>query len=320
MGRRGMKVIYHYDVGPWLDGRLRALAAEHGLQITTCTEDDEAGFASLLSDAEVLLHNLKPVTAGHLAAAPRLRLIQKVGVGVNTIDLAAAGERGVAVCNMPGSNSRAVMEMTLLLMLACLRRLPLFDARTRRGEGWGWPAGMQDTLGELAGRTVGLGGYGSVPQLLSPVLEAMGARVLYCCRSEKPDALGTRVDKDRLLAESDILSLHMPLTDETRHWLDHAAIMRMKPGAIVVNTARGGLIDEDALVAALTSGRLMGAGLDVFAEEPTPRDNPLLAIDRVVVAPHVAFFTLGTLERSLAVAIDNITRLRDGRDLVHRVA
>jgi phosphoglycerate dehydrogenase-like enzyme len=314
-----MKVIYHYGVGPWLAARLEALAAEHGLEIAACAEDDDARLAELLPDTDVLLHNLRPVTAEHIAAAPRLKLIQKLGVGVNTIDLETARARGVAVCNMPGSNSRAVMEMTLLLMLSCLRRLPVFDARTRRGEGWGWPAEMQDTLGELAGRTVGLAGYGSVPRLLAPVLEAMGARVIYCCRSEKADAVGTWVDKQTLLAESDILSLHMPLTEDTRHWLDREAIAAMKPGAIVVNTARGGLIDEDAMVAALTSGHLMGAGLDVFAEEPTPRDNPLLAIDRVVVAPHVAFFTLGTLERGLAVVVDNIGRLRDGRELVHRV-
>lgn len=315
-----MNVIYHYDAGPWLSARLQELAGSEGLRITTCREDDDPGFERLLPEAEVLLHNLRPVTDGHMAAAPRLRLIQKVGVGVNTIDLDAARRRGIAVCNMPGSNSRAVMEMTLLLMLACLRRLPVFDARTRRGEGWGWPAEMQDSLGELSGRTVGLAGYGSVPEMLAPVLEAMGARILYCCRSEKPAALGTWVDKDRLLAESDILSLHMPLTEETRHWLDRDAMARMKPGAILINTARGGLVDEDALVAALTSGRLMGAGLDVFAEEPTPRDNPLLALDRVVAAPHVAFFTLGTLERSLAIAVDNIRRLRDGRELMHRVA
>lgn len=315
-----MKVIYHYDVGPWLADRLAALAAEHGLEIVACAESDDDRFAGLLADADVLLHNLRPVTDAHMAAAPKLKLVQKLGVGVNTIDLQAAARRGVAVCNMPGSNSRAVMEMTLLLMLACLRRLPVFDARTRRGEGWGWPREMQDTLGELAGRTVGLAGYGSVPRLLAPVLEAMGARVIYCCRSPKDDATGTWVDKPTLLAESDVLSLHMPLTDDTRHWLGRDELAALKPGAIVVNTARGGLIDEDALVAALTSGHLMGAGLDVFAEEPTPRDNPLLALDRVVAAPHVAFFTLGTLERGLAVAIDNILRLRDGRELAHRVA
>lgn len=315
-----MKVIYHYDVGPWLADRLAALAVEHGIEIATCAESDEDGFARLLSDADVLLHNLRPVTDAHMAAAPNLKLVQKLGVGVNTIDLEAAARRGVAVCNMPGSNSRAVMEMTLLLMLACLRRLPVFDARTRRGEGWGWPREMQDTLGELAGRTVGLAGYGSVPRLLAPVLEAMGARVIYCCRSAKDDAVGTWVDKPTLLAESDILSLHMPLTEETRHWLDRDALFRMKPGAILINTARGGLVDEDALVAALGGGRLMGAGLDVFAEEPTPPDNPLLGLEQVVLAPHVAFFTVGTLERSLDIAFENIRRIRQGREVIHRVA
>src|SRR3546814_16125247 len=115
-----------------------------------------------------------------MAAAPRLRLIQKIGVGVNTIDLDAAKRRGIAVCNMPGSNSRAVMEMTLLLMLACLRRLPLFDARTRRGAGWGWPAELPDTLGRPAGRTVGLAGYGSVPERLDIGRASRRERV---CRS-----------------------------------------------------------------------------------------------------------------------------------------
>ena len=132
-----MKVIYHYDAGPWLSARLAEMAASEDLEITVCPEDDEPRFERLLPDAGVLLHNLKPVTDAHMEASPGLRLIQKVGVGVNTIDLEAARRRGIAVCNMPGSNSRAVMEMTLLLMLACLRRLPVFDARTRRGEGWG---------------------------------------------------------------------------------------------------------------------------------------------------------------------------------------
>ena len=124
----------------------------------------------------------------------------------------------------------------------------------------------------------------------------------------------------KALAESDILSLHMPLTEETRHWLDRDAIRGMKPGAILINTARGGLVDENALVAALSDGRLMGAGLDVFAEEPTPPDNPLLGLEQVVLAPHVAFFTVGTLERSLGIAFENIRRIRQGREVIHRVA
>lgn len=314
-----MKVLYHYDVGPWLRDRLNRMASEEGLKVAICSERDHDGFLEQMVDTDVLLHNLEPVKEEHMAAAPGLKLVQKIGVGVNTIDLEAAKRRGIAVCNMPGTNSQAVSEMTLLLMLACLRRLPVFHARTARGDGWGWPPAMQDTLGEIAGRTVGLVGNGSVPQLLTPVLEAMGARVIFTKRGAPDPTVPAWVDKDTLLAESDIVSLHIPLVPETRHWLDADSFARMKPGAILVNTARGPLVDEEALAAALASGRLMGAGLDVFAEEPSPAGNPLFALDNVVLAPHVAFFTLGTLERSLAVAIENITRLREGRDLLHRV-
>lgn len=315
-----MKVLYHYDVGPWLRDRLNRMAQDEGLIVTICSERDHDGFLEQIADTDVLLHNLEPVKDEHMAAAPRLKLVQKIGVGVNTIDLDAAKKRGVAVCNMPGTNSQAVSEMTLLLMLACLRRLPVFHARTARGDGWGWPPAMQDTLGEIAGRTVGLVGNGSVPQLLTPVLKAMEATVIFTKRGDPDPAIPGWVDKATLLAESDIVSLHIPLVPETRHWLDGAALAGMKPGAILVNTARGPLVDEEALAAALSSGRLMGAGLDVFAEEPSPAGNPLFALDNVVLAPHVAFFTLGTLERSLAVAVENIARLRDGRDLLHRVA
>ncbi len=314
-----MKVVYHYETGPWLTERIAEIAARDDLEIVVCPPEDVEGYRRTMRDAEVLLHNLVPVTRADIEGAPRLRLIQKVGIGVNTIDLEAARERGIPVCNMPGSNSRAVMEATLLLMLACLRRVTTFDALTRRGEGWSWPLAMQDRLGELAGRTVGLAGYGAVPQMLAPVLRAMGARVIYANRSEKPDAAGERVGKEQLLAEADILSLHMPLTEETRHWLDREAIGRMKRGAILVNTARGGLVDEAALMEALAGGRLLAAGLDVFAEEPTPADNPLLRLENVVLAPHVAWFTRETLERSLAIAAGNIRRLREGGELMHRV-
>ena len=315
-----MKVLYHYEAGPWLQARLAALAQEQGLRIAICGEKEHDTFLEAIGDSDVLWHNLAPVTDDHLAVAPRLKLIQKIGVGVNTIDLDAARERGIAVCNMPGTNSQAVAEMTLLLMLACLRRLPLFHAATREGRGWDWPAAMQDTLGEIKGRTIGLVGYGAVPRLLMPMLSAMGARVIYT-RQGTPDPEAPQwVDKNTLLAESDVLSLHIPLTYETAGWLDRDSIAQMKPGAILINTARGALVDEDALASALTTGRLMGAGLDVFVEEPATAGNPLLALDNVVLAPHVAFFTLGTLQRSLDVAIENVNRLRNGRDLLHRVA
>jgi phosphoglycerate dehydrogenase-like enzyme len=313
-----MKAIFHYDAGPRLLAALARLAAE-GFAVTPCAEADDARLSALLPEVEVLLHVLKPATAEVIARAPRLRLIQKIGVGVNTIDLDAARARGIAVCNMPGTNSRAVAEATLLLMLAALRNVAGLDRATRDGRGWELGAGLQERVGELGGRTVGLVGAGRVPDLLVPMLRGMGADVLYWARTERPSLGIRRLDFDSLLARSDILSLHLPLVPETERLIDARAFARMKRGAVLVNTARGGLVDEAALVAALTTGPLRAAGLDVFAEEPLPADHPLLGLDNVVLMPHVAWLTPETLERSLAVAADNMRRLRDHRDLLHRV-
>ena len=313
-----MKVLFHYRCGDWLRHRLAALS-EEGLEVTICGDAEDAAFVEALADTEVLWHVLTPVTAAHLAGAPRLRLVQKIGVGVNTIDLEAAAARGIAVCNMPGTNSRAVAEMTLLLMLACLRRLPMFDRYTRRGTGWDWPVGLQGQLGELAGRTVGLAGMGGVPRILAPVLEAMGAEVIYTARSRRTHLPWPYCGKEELLARSDILSLHLPLTPETAGWLDEEAMERMPPGAVLINTARGGLVEEAALVRRLANGRIAAAGLDVFAAEPIAADHPLLALDNVVCAPHVAWFTTGTIARSLEVAVENCRRLACGVPLLHRI-
>ena len=313
-----MKVLLHMAAGPGLAARLAALAAE-GLQIAVCPEADETGFAAQMRETEVLWHVLKPLTAAMLAGAPRLRLIQKIGTGVNTIDLDAARARGIAVCNLPGSNAPAVAEMTLLLMLAALRRLPLLDRATRAGRGWALDAALQDGFAELGGRTVGLVGYGAVPRALAPVLGALGCPILYTARTEKPDAIGDWRPLPDLLAEADVVSLHVPLTAATERMIDAAALARMRPGAVLVNTARGGLIDQPALVAALASGRLGAAGLDVFAEEPPAPHEALLRLDSVVLAPHVAWLTAGTFDRSFARAAENCRRLRDGRDLLNRV-
>ena len=313
-----MKIVYQYDAGPALRERLASLA-ESGLHVSVCPVADREGFARAMQDAEVLWHVLEPVTEAVIEAAPKLRLIQKIGVGVNTIDLEAARKRGVHVCNMPGTNSRAVAEATLTLMLAALRRLPSFDAATRRGEGWSWDPDLQDDLLEVGGRCVGLVGYGSVPKILAPILQAMGAEVIYHARSEKPDAVGEACSLPQLLSRADIVSLHVPLNDETHHMLDESALASMKRGAVLVNTARGALVDEAALVDALRSGHLRAAGLDTFAEEPTPRDNPLLKLDNVVVMPHMAWLTTGTLDRSIEVAVENCRRLQEDEPLLHLV-
>lgn len=300
-----MKIVFHFDGTPALAAKL----ATHGVLL--CPETDEAAFEALLPEVEVLWHSLKPVTAEVIARAPKLRLVQKIGSGVNTIDIAACEARHIPVCNLPGTNSRAVAEMTLLLMLACLRRLRESDAAVRVPGGWAAAPTLQDHFGELAGRTVGLVGAGAIPQALAPILEAMGAKPLLWSRSRKDLTL------EQLLARADIVSLHLPLTPGTEGLIDPR---RMKRGAILVNTARGALVDEAALVAALSDGHLAAAGLDVFAEEPPATDHPLLALPNVVCAPHLAWLTQETLDRSIAAALENVRHLENNVPLLNRVA
>lgn len=297
-----MKVLFHYDAGPKLRERLLRLD-DDGISVVCCPEGPDQPFFSELEEAEVLWHVLHPVTRQVIESAPRLRLIQKIGVGVNTIDLDAAKERGIVVCNMPGTNSRAVMELTLLHILAALRRYVSLDRLCRSGT-WYPNSLLKESLTELGGKTVGLVGFGAVPQLLAPVLAAMDARVLYTDIESKPDVPFEFVDARDLFAQADVVCLHVPLTDGTRNLVDATRIESMKPGAILVNTARGGLVDQDALIGALRTGRLAAAGLDVFAQEPAS-ESPLFDLENVSVTPHVAWLTNETLERSIEVARHN---------------
>ena len=303
-------VLFHYQAPPALARRLATLAGE-GIEVTIVAPDDVAGLRAALPATEVLWHVLAPVDAGFIAAAPKLRLIQKWGVGLNTFDLDAARARGIRVANMPGTNSRAVAEHTLLLMLACLRRLHAVETDFRQGS-WTPPARVMAGLGELSRRRVGLVGMGAVPWLLAPILTALGAEPVYWSRRPKPEAPACFVELADLLATSDIVSLHLPLTPETAGLVD---IRVMREGAILVNTARGGLVDEAALLVALKAGRIAAAGLDVFAIEPMPADHPFLTLPNVTLTPHLAWLTGETLIRSLDVAVENVRHLAAGEPL-----
>ncbi len=313
-----MKVIYNYAAGPEFAESLAVLSAS-GLDVAVCPESEDARLFELLREAEVLWHCLRPVDAQVIDAAPRLRLVQKIGVGVNTIDLERARARGIAVCNMPGTNSRAVAEHALGLMLTVLRQIRRFDGDTRRGDGWSWSAQRQDRLGEIAGRTVGLVGMGGIPQLLAPALIALGADVVYTARTAKPALPYAFVTLDELLERADIVSLHVPLSEDTRHLLNAQRFARMRRGSVLINTARGALVDEAALIGALDEGRVAAAGLDVFETEPVAAANPLLRRDDVVVTPHIAWLTRETLQRSLDVAVANCHRLTNAQPLLHRI-
>jgi phosphoglycerate dehydrogenase-like enzyme len=311
-------VIARCEAGPELSAKLAAWKCG-GLSVAVVSEAADAAFDALLPDATAILHVLKPIAAEVFARAPRLKLVQKVGVGVNTIDLEAARRHGVAVCNMPGTNTAAVAEMALALMLATLRRLPRFDRGARTAAGWALPPGSEASLGEIGGRTVGLVGAGAVPRRLAPILAAMGAEVIYWSRAARAEMTAAHVSFDALLARADILSLHLPLTSETERLLGRDAFARMKPGVILVNTARGGLVDEAALIAALDAKRVAVAALDVLAAEPPGDDHPLLARADVIATPHVAWLTAETWERSLGVARENVLRALAGMPLLHRV-
>jgi phosphoglycerate dehydrogenase-like enzyme len=310
-----MKAVLQYRASPGLRRRIAAL----DVPTIIVDETDRDKFLREMRDTDILLHVLEPVTGAVIDAAPRLRLIQKIGVGVNTIDLDAARRRSIAVCNMPGTNTQAVAELTLLLMLATLRRLAELNRLTRAGKGWAFGRALPDDLGELSGRTVGLVGFGAVARRLVPMLQAIGAKVVYTSRREAEDAPINFLPFCDLLPTADVLSLHLPLTPETVGVLNASAFAAMKRGSVLVNTARGPLVDEAALVAALKSGHLRGAGLDVFAREPVSPHDPLLDLPNVVVTPHLAWLTTETLHRSLSVIAENCRRLAAGEPLLHRV-
>jgi phosphoglycerate dehydrogenase-like enzyme len=259
-----------------------------GMAVAFATGPTERDRLAVAKDADVLLVGWSPVSAEVIRASPRLRLIQKMGVGVDRIDLATAQERDVRVLRAAGINADAVAEMTILLMLAVLRELPWAVSELRSGRFQ--KENLRKRTVQLAGQRVGLIGFGHIGTAVATRLQGFGVEMAYY--DTRADVATDRTSAvpmalEDLLAWSDIVSLHTPLVPETRYLLNRARIGSMRPGAVVINTARGGLIDEDALCDAITDGRLRGAGLDVTAEEPIPSGSRLLTCDRVIITPHM---------------------------------
>ena len=312
-----MRVCVHHRASAGFSRTLRE-AAPASIDLDFVPEDDREALARSLETAEALLHVLEPLSRDTLVRAPRLLLVQKIGVGVNTIDVAACQELGIGVANMPGTNTQAVAEHALALLLAALRRIPELDTATRAGRGFPVDPALLDVAGEVSGRTVGLVGYGAVSARLAPVLVALGARVVVSTRDANKSPYPV-LSVDDLVATADVVSLHLPLTPDTKHLLSATRIATMKPGAVLVNTSRGGLVDQPALVVALREGRLRAAGLDVFADEPTLPDDAILTLSNVVATPHIAWRTPETLSRSFAIAMRNCLAARAGTPLEHEV-
>jgi phosphoglycerate dehydrogenase-like enzyme len=218
---------------------------------------------------------------------------------------------------MPGANAPSAAEGAVLLMLATMRRLPELDRATRTGLGWPPDASLGETVRDIGACTVGLVGYGNIARRVETIVAAMGAEVLHTSTAD--DGTPGWRPLTELLAGSDIVSLHLPLTPATHALSDRAALAQMKPTALLVNTSRGAIVEEQALVDALRQARLAGAGLDVFTEEPVDPANPLLRLDNVVLTPHVVWYTRDTMRRYLDEAVGNCRRLRDGQNLVNVV-
>lgn len=310
-----VKVLAHFLPG---DTVLEMVWPERDwLDIRWCHEDDDDTLHRDLPWADAVWHVLQPLSGEDLRRGEHLRLVHKLGAGVNTIDVDTATDLGIAVANMPGANAPSAAEGTVLLMLAAMRRLRDLDAAIRAGRGWPTDPSLGETVRDIGGCTVGLVGYGNIAQRVEKIVAAMGARVVHT--STRDDGTPGWQTLAQLLAESDIVSLHLPLTPQTTALIDRSALHAMKPNALLVNTSRGGVVDEASLTEALRDGRLAAAGLDVFATEPVDPTNPLLQLDNVVVTPHVVWYTRDTMRRYLAHAIDNCRRLRDGQDLVNVV-
>lgn len=262
-------------------------------------------------------------SAEELGSARRLKLFQLLSAGYDWLDLDAFRQRAIPVASNDGANAVSSAEHTLLLMLALLKQLPIHHAATTRGD---W-LGMTHTLAlrELRGMTVGLVGFGQIARQVARRLRAFDATLLYTkptratADEEQAFAVGYR-PLDALLAESDIVSLHAPLDAHTRGLIDARALAQMRPGSWLVNTARGALVDEAALVAALTGGHLAGAGLDVYAQEPIAADSPLLRLGNVVLTSHVAGVTRDAWTQRLATAWANVRRVREGGEPAARIA
>ncbi|ADU50352.1 Glyoxylate reductase [Thermaerobacter marianensis DSM 12885] len=257
-----------------------------------------------------------------LAAAPRLRVVSNCAVGYDNVDVAAARRRGVMVTHTPGVLTEATADLAFALILACARRLPQAEADLRAGRWTTWHP-LQWLGLELDGATLGIVGLGRIGRAVARRARAFGMRILYYSRRRDPAAeaeLGVEYrDLDDLLAEADVVSLHVPLNAETRHLIDGRRLRRMKPGAILVNTARGDVVDEQALVEALRSGHLGAAGLDVYGREPVPPDHPLLQVPNVVALPHIGSATARTRWRMARLAAENCAAVLQGRRPPHPV-
>lgn len=272
--------------------------------------------AARIGDAEVVFINKVRLTDEIFAACPNLKLVSILATGYNIVDLAAAKRRGITVCNVPGYSTRAVVQMTFALLLEICQQVGLHSGAVHTGRWQTCPdfCFWDRPLIELDGKTMGIVGYGAIGSAVGTVAQALGMKLLVTARHEKPVPEGARfVSLPELLAQSDVVSLHCPQTAENARMIDAGALAQMKDGAILLNTARGGLLDEQAVADALRSGKLLAAGMDVVSAEPIRADNPLLTAPNCFLTPHIAWAPLETRRRLQAISAENLRAFLAGK-------
>jgi glyoxylate reductase len=275
----------------------------------------------VLPEAQGLLSLLTiPVTETLLDKCPRLRVVSNMAVGVDNIDLAACTRRGIPVGNTPGVLTAGTADLAMALLLALARRLGEASSDARQGRWVTWsPTGWLGA--DLDGAVLGIVGFGKIGQAVARRAQGFGLRLLYSDPGDHPEldaALGAqRVPLEQLLAESDFVSLHVPLTPATRGLIDAQALQQMKPGAHLINTARGPVVDTEALVAALQKGWIAGAALDVTDPEPLPASHPLYSLPNCLITPHIGSATTNTRRRMAELAVENLLAGLSGQRLPH---
>jgi D-3-phosphoglycerate dehydrogenase / 2-oxoglutarate reductase len=307
-------VVKTDDVVELGDEELAMLAAVPARLVERPAATEEA-LVEHARDADAILTLDEPLTAGVIEQLRACRVISRFGIGVDRVDIAAATQRGIVVTNVPDYCVDEVSDHALALLLGIARRTHALDAAVRAGT---WEtAAVAGEVHRLRGQILGVVGFGRLGRRLSEKTQALGLRVLAhdpYVADEEVRALGAEpVPLDELLQRSDWVSLHLPLTPETRHLIDKAALRRMKSSAVLVNTARGALVDQAALVGALRDGRLAGAALDVLEREPPAPDDPLLELANVVLTSHAAFYSVESLAEMRRSAVENVVRVLAGR-------
>lgn len=269
-----------------------------------------------IGDHEIVLINKVPITEEVFEACPNIKLICVQATGYNVVDCVAAKRRGIPVCNVPSYSTAAVAQFTMALLLEVCHRIGHHDRLVHEGK-WCesesfcfWDSPQM----ELAGKTMGIIGFGSIGQAVGRLAKALGMEVITYSRSIRPEGkeIAEYVDLDTLLARSDVISLHCPLFPETEKMINEQTIGKMKDGVILLNTSRGGVIDEEAVSVALRSGKIRAAAVDVVSEEPMRRENPLLTAPNCIITPHMAWAPIETRQRLLGVVAENIRGFLEG--------